>query len=594
METFEAVARWTALALYVVLAGVSIRIWLRRRTPAAKWVALTFTDLAAFALLSPLVPDEGLVGDLGRRATILGLLLFPYFLYRFAISFHPPGRVLRAFADGGVAVLALVTLVLPDLDAGTAWWFRLYGFAFIIVWVTLFGVVAFRLYRGGRGQPTLARRRMRLLALGAFLMGAAFVLSVAGSSVVTGEDAPSDPEPSVLSVSSQLLAVGSAWVFIVGFAPPAILRTAWRQPEEQDLHRAALRLLAATTRDEVTTTLLPHLAGVVGASGVEIRDERGGRVGSWGVPVAPVEDPATVRLPLRAGEVRVATSSYTPFFGVEEHQLLRRLGVLADLALDRVELVEQLRHANDRLEEANDELESFVYSASHDLKNPLIAVLGYLDVLQTDYADALDEQGRWYVERMVTNSRFMESLISDLLELSRVGRIEVDTSRVPLGPLVEDLAADLGRQDPPVRVVAEELPTVWINRARARQLFANLFENAAKYGNRPELSVSVWSEVTTGGGRRVHVADDGVGVPPEYHERVFGMFERLEADESRTAGTGMGLALCRKIVQSVGGDIALTPSEVGAHFVIDLPPDVIDGSPEEPPPPPDRLLEVRP
>lgn len=590
METFEAVARWTGMVLYVALAVIALRIWLRRRTESAKWVALTFTDLAAFVLLSPLVPEGGVLGDVLQRLVIVGLLLFPYFLYRFAISFKPAGRALRLAADGGTAVLALATMLLPDFDAQTTWWFRLFVMALLVMWVFLFSAVAVRLYRGGQGQPTLARRRMRLLSLGAILMGAALVLSIAGSPAATGEEAPTEETATPLSVAAQLLAVGSAWVFLIGFAPPAILRTAWRQPEEQDLHRAALRLLAATSRDEVTTTLLPHLAGVVGASGVEIRDDTRGYLGSWGSPVGDNDDPATIRLPLRSGEVRVATSTYTPFFGAEEHQLLRRLGVLADLALDRVELVEQLRHANDALHDANEELESFVYSASHDLKNPLIAVLGYLDVLRTDHGDDLDDDAKWYLERMIANSRFMETLIADLLELSRVGRVEAQASRVDLAALVDDLGADLASLDSPVRVVADDLPTVWMNPARARQLFGNLFENAAKYGDRPELTVSVWSE-PHGGGVRIHVADDGVGVPPEYHEKVFGMFERLEADDTRTAGTGMGLALCRKIVQSLGGDIALAPSEVGAHFVIDLPAQAaLDRSGE--PPPPDRLLEV--
>lgn len=590
VETFEAVARWTGVALYVVVAVVALRIWFRRRTPAAMWVALTFTTLVVFVLVNPLLPEDGgVAADLARRLLVVGLLLFPYFLYRFAISFRPPERLLRLAADGGTAVLLLATLVLPNLEARSAWWFRVWVLGFVAMWVFLFATVAVRLYRGGRGQPTLARRRMRLLSLGAILMGAAFVLAVAGSGAATGAEEADGA--SLLSVGAQLLVAGSAWVFLMGFAPPAILRTAWRQPEEQDLHRAALRLLAATTLPEVTTTLLPHLAGVIGASGVEIRDAAGRPMGSWGQPV-DAGAPSAVRLPLRAGEVLVATSPYTPFFGAEEHQLLRRLGVLADLALDRVVLVDQLRAANDALGAANEELESFVYSASHDLKNPLIAVLGYLDVFRTDYADDLDDQGRWYLERMMTNSRFMESLIADLLELSRVGRVEVETSPVDLGRLVDDLGSDLESLGSPARIVAEELPTIRINRSRARQLFGNLFENAAKYGQRPEVTVSVWSEPTPEGGERVHVADDGAGIPPEYHERVFGMFERLESDDSRTEGTGMGLALCRKVVESIGGDLDLVPSEVGAHFVLDLPADVIVDRSEDPPP--DRLLEVRP
>jgi signal transduction histidine kinase len=110
-----------------------------------------------------------------------------------------------------------------------------------------------------------------------------------------------------------------------------------------------------------------------------------------------------------------------------------------------------------------------------------------------------------------------------------------------------------------------------MNAVRARQLFTNLVENAARHGGRPDVHIRVTARLDRRGWTEVSVADDGVGIPEPYRERVFGIFERLEARDSTTVGTGMGLAICRKIVEQVGGEMRIAPADAGTDIRMTLP-----------------------
>ena len=272
-------------------------------------------------------------------------------------------------------------------------------------------------------------------------------------------------------------------------------------------------------------------------------------------------------------DLEMVVAPTMPVFGSDETQHLDRLALLAELALDRVRLLEAERAARDDVERLNAELESFVYTTSHDLKNPVIALLGYLDVLAEDHADDMPGEMTHIFQRMQVNARHMDSLIRDLLELSRVGRVDVMPDRIDLGLLVDDLSRDVTTHRPGLRIQREDLPVLWMNPTRARQLFTNLFDNAAAYGGRDEITVHVGAEPLPDGGVRIVVADDGRGIGEEHLERVFGVFERL--DPEGPGGTGMGLAICRRVVEHLGGTMRAVASDDGAVFHIDLPPTAV-------------------
>ncbi len=548
METAVEVISNLSSLLYIGLGLAVLRLYLTQRDRASKWLAVGFGSLAGAVVVSLFAGD-----GLNRVVTILvilAILIWPYVIVQFAAAFDPVPTILRRTADLGFIGLAVWTVALGDFPAEgeprtTA--FSLFILAFVTYWVVLSGYVTWRLWRAGRGQPTIVRMRMRTLAVGAVILSLTLVVSG------TGAQSPT------VGLISQLLSVASALGFYLAFVPPPLLRAVWRAPEEEELYRASVKLMNTRTRDEVADVLLPHVARVVGARAVVLRDHQGEEVGRHGQP----PDAPPLRAEFTGADLEVWTSRYSPFFGEEEERLLGRLGLLADLALARASLLASEQEARREVELANEELEAFVYSASHDLKTPVLALLGFLDVIGHDQ-QAVSDEVSFYLERMRSNALYMEELISDLLELSRVGRVDTTPEPVPLTDLVEAIAQDVVGRHPQVRVLVEgELPTLWMNPTRARQLFSNVIENSARYGGKPDVTIRVSAD-----GDEIRVLDDGVGVPAEHHERVFRVFERLETGGG---GTGIGLAVCRKIATEVGGTIGFVEHDQGADLRLTLP-----------------------
>lgn len=552
LERVVQVASWLSAAGFVALTYVALRVYRRHGDPASKWLVVAFSVLAGGLIVSR-SPASDLVPEL-RAVVVLAILAFPYLLLQFTAAFKPLRPTLRAAPAVVLVGLALWTVFVTPLPqegrstAEIAW-----VVAFLTFFVGMSLAVAVRMWRAARGEPTIARRRMRTLAVAAVLLSLA--LLVAGAS-------GGRPGAALLA---QTVAMVSTVLFGIAFLPPSILRASWRATEEDELYRAALRLMATTSDREVADVLLPHVTRVVGGHGATLETVDGTVLGTHG------DDDGRghpLDVTLTRSRLRVWVSPYTPFFGDEEAKLLLRLGLLADLALDRARLLTGEQEARSETEAVNAELEAFVYSASHDLKTPLVTILGFLEVLHEDHATLTDEDMGFYVGRMRANARYMQELIADLLELSRIGRVETQVEAVDLDRLMVEVEEGLHAAHPGVRMVVDgPLPTICLNRTRARQLFANLVENAARYGGRPDVTVTIGAEVAADH-CELRVVDDGVGIPEEHRQRVFGVFERLSTDEG---GTGIGLAICRKIVAELDGDIRFADSPGGADVRIVLP-----------------------
>lgn len=231
-----------------------------------------------------------------------------------------------------------------------------------------------------------------------------------------------------------------------------------------------------------------------------------------------------------------------------------------------------------QLEAANQELEAFSYSVSHDLRAPLRAMQGFAQALQEDFADDLDPLAQEYAERIVAAASRMDQLIQDLLAYSRLGRSDLPLRAVSLADAVADacaaLEADLAERSAEVEV-ATELPLVWAHGRTLVQVLANLLSNAVKFtpaGTRP--CVRVWAE-RRDGRVRLWVEDNGIGVASEHQERIFRVFERLHGIEAYP-GTGIGLAIVSKGVERMGGRVGVeSHMGQGSRFWIEL------GAPEE-------------
>jgi signal transduction histidine kinase len=567
--------RWVQTVGFLAVAVWALDRWRRKHDDQTRWLAATFASLGFVVLGGRIFDDpDGLTAVVVANVLIGVLVAFPYLLVRFLDSFEPVPTPVRRAVGIGVLVMIVATPLIDVVGNAEASSpspaFTVYSLAIAASWLVVLPAVAVRFWRAGRQQPTLPRRRLQLLSVGVALLAVALAMTVADGD-----------EGGVGSIAIQALAVGVVALFLIGFAPPRWLRRTWRHTEEQALQTAAVGLMLATTPDEVGQVVVPHLRALVGARGVAVL-HRGSVVGTDGVVPADAVGAAVMpNLPegvmsasLSNGEILAWLDRYTPFFGEEEEQLLERIGLLIDLALHRTELLSSERAARAALEHTNAELESFVYSASHDLKSPLIAILSYVDLLVDDHRDRLDDEARWYLDRLVTNGRYMESLIGDLLELSRVGRTMTTPERTDLAALVADLAAEIHGTHPRATVTAVgDLPVLWVNGTRMRQLLQNLLENAVKHGP-PDVRVEVTSGVAADGGVELVVRDDGPGIPDPYRERVFGVFERLEVQDA-TSGTGIGLAICRKVVGSLGGRIWLADRDDGAEFHIHLPATVL-------------------
>jgi PAS domain S-box-containing protein len=247
-------------------------------------------------------------------------------------------------------------------------------------------------------------------------------------------------------------------------------------------------------------------------------------------------------------------------------------------------LEQRVQERTQALEEVNHELEAFSYSVAHDLRAPLRAIQGFAQVIVEDYKDVLDTPGKDYIYRVAASAEHLDALVQDLLTYSRLGRTAIHPQPVNLNRLIDNVLSDLkpaitstGAQVE----VASHLPVVQGQRGVLRQVVTNLIDNAIKFvvpGERPQ--VRLWAEVKflspgSHGGQgatvRLWVEDQGIGVAPEHQSRIFAAFERLHGVESYS-GTGIGLAIVRRGIQRIGGEVGVEAElGQGSRFWLDLP-----------------------
>lgn len=262
----------------------------------------------------------------------------------------------------------------------------------------------------------------------------------------------------------------------------------------------------------------------------------------------------------------------------EEGRTLGFAAIIRDLT-ERRRAEEDLRRTAAELERSNQELEQFAFVASHDLQEPLRKIQAFGERLQMRYADILSDQGQEYVARMRSGARRMQTLIDDILTFSRVTSRVKPLALVDLGAAVGEAVGDLEEaiREANGTVHVHDLPVVEADRGQIRRVFQNLIGNALKF-RRPETPPVIVVSSDTGPpafGKsqrcRIRVEDNGIGFDERYCERIFGIFERLHG-RGEYPGTGMGLAICRKIVERHGGTLTATATPgLGAVFTIDLP-----------------------
>ncbi len=257
-----------------------------------------------------------------------------------------------------------------------------------------------------------------------------------------------------------------------------------------------------------------------------------------------------------------------------EIELLDQLANQIGIALDQGQLLEQETRQRQELIRSNEELQQFAYIASHDLQEPLRKIQAFGDRLKNKYSEVLNEQGRDYIERMQGAAARMQFLIDDLLTLSRVTRKVQSFTLVNLAQVAKEVVSDLEVriQQTGGRVEIGELPSIHAEPLQMRQLLQNLIGNALKFHRAAQTPVvKVYSISPATDLYQIFVEDNGIGLEEKYLDRIFNVFQRLHS-RSEYEGTGMGLAICRKIVEHHGGSItAKSVLGQGATFIITLP-----------------------
>jgi signal transduction histidine kinase len=581
MQTLADVLQGVQIAAFLALAAVCFRQWRARRDEPAFWALLTFGLLGAVAASGPVTnaladdPPEWL-----DKLVIALILLFPYFLFRFAASFGWPSRRVELAALALTAAVIVWTAVLPTIPGEgepRPRSFVIFIVALLVQWSALSLWVALRLWWAGRQQPTVVRYRMRTLAAAA--IGLSLVLILAG---VESED-----PPAWVDVVNSLLVLAIVLLFFVGFAPPRSLRKSWREPEEEMLRRSVDALLTAESPEAVLKSVLPQMAAMVGADAVALKDETGVVVGSHGLTpeleAGLDAEPAqrvglfagpratVVELPATSGTVTVWTTPYAPFFGSSEFELLRTLGTFAQLALERSEVHAQEREARLALQQADEMKTQFVALASHELRAPAGVIHGIAQTLFLRGDELQGEQLAALQRTLYEQTERMRRLVDQLLDLSR---LEADAVRIVPQPFwvrnrVEEIVLMVGSErehelqiDVPPDLEAVADPDAF------DRIVSNLIVNAFRYGAPP---VRVHAEQRDRH-FRVSVEDRGRGVPAEFVPLLFDRFSRSDAAREEKGGAGLGLAIAKSYAHAHGGDLLYHDADPqGARFELVLP-----------------------
>jgi PAS domain S-box-containing protein len=278
------------------------------------------------------------------------------------------------------------------------------------------------------------------------------------------------------------------------------------------------------------------------------------------------------------GSIRWVRSYTHPVWDADRNQLTGIYGAVQDITRQK-QAEEERETLIQELETKNAELEQFAYTVSHDLKAPLITIRGFLGFLEADALAGNMVRLQTDIQRICQATDKMHMLLNNLLELSRVGRVMNEPEAVEFDSLVaQAIELSYGRlQERGINVqIQTDLPVVYGDRQRLLELVQNLIDNAAKYmGDQPRPFIEIGSCPCGGEKPTLFVRDNGMGISPEHHERIFGLFNKLNP---KSEGTGVGLALVKRIVELHGGRIWVkSVAGQGAKFLFTLPPGEVNG-----------------
>ncbi|MEP6694243.1 MAG: ATP-binding protein [Chloroflexota bacterium] len=602
MNALDLTSAVTQIIYVLIFISVALRT-LRQPTQAHGDMTLFFGATAVVILLSRAATLIAPTPAWLTTVEIAVLMALPYILLRLVDDFTHVRSAFKRAAEIGLAAGVVATYATaPTLPTPVTLYVVLYFFV-----VSIFCALAF--IQAARRSRGVTRRRMEAISLGSILLGTD--LLIAG---LTGL-APAE-ERALLQALGQLLGLGSAVAYYLGFAPPPILRRAWQEPELRSFLTRAASLPRLPTTVDIVRELERGAANSTGTTariglwqddtsklrfweddGTVVDLEPGrhfaGRAFELQRPIFssdPIrENPdgaegyrtrrvgAVLAAPITAGERRLGVLTLSaqrpPIFAVSDIELASLLADQAAVILESRALIDHAARVRAR-EEATRLKEDFVSAAAHDLKTPLTTVVAQAEFLERravrEPNAPADIDG---IRRVVRESKRLAGLVGDLLDASRLeqGGLVGEREPVDIATLAQEVCAHDSGDGDICRVEASG-PVVGVyDRRRIEQLFQNLIENAKKYSpERTPILIKVWQEDKDA---RVSVEDSGIGIPVADLPRIFERFSRASnVDDRRFHGMGLGLFICRGIVEEHGGRIWVE-SEVGkgSTFHVALP-----------------------
>lgn len=603
MTANELITIVTQGVFILVFAIVALRT-IRRPSRVNFDAALLFGSVAAYYILSRLMAAFGLQGTQPLAAISVALIYaLPYLLLRLVDDFaNPPSWLMIGAPMVYVALVVVTPMLQPPLPV----WYDL----LLLAWFAGLGTyVAIAFTMQARLTSGVTKRRMQAVAVGTLLIAAVIAFAVAG--LLLPGIAPA------VSLITPLGGLAVALAYYVGFAPPAVLRRAWQEPEL----RAFLGRAASLPRLEDTALIVRELErGAAESTGapsatiglwdesrrilrytnpdgsvLESPDHAGlaGRAFESGNPVfstnPPRDDPenadsyrnwsvkAVVACRIGTGERRIGVLAVygpqPPIFEDDDISLVQLLADQAAVILESRGLIDEAARVR-ATEQATLLKDDFLSAAAHDLKTPLTSLLAQAQLLELRARRNPDvPPPPEAIAGIVGEARRLKELVVSLLDSSRIhpGTVADIREGVDLVHVARRSCERWSSERHPCVLDAQGSVHGDYDMIRITQLLDNLIENAIKYSPEGgEVTVRVWRE---GHEARLSVTDRGIGIPPQDLPQVFGRFQRAgNVDDRRFAGMGLGLFICQQVVTEHGGRIWVTSTEgSGSTFHVGLP-----------------------
>lgn len=598
---------------FIFLVIITTRDYLLHRDKIRRDIALVFISLSASIMVQIFRSITGLDAPWFTKIGQVALLAQPYLLLRLVGYFQPitqsigRGAVIGMISSWALLIFTPIPLPPPVTLVIVAYFVLIDGYAIIA------------LTRGAFSTVGVVRQRLRFAAAGSGLL--VLILIIAGIRTVLPESSPA-AFPFI-----QLLSILIVITYYLGFAPPRWLRQSWQlaelrdylehvqksgdQPLEEIVYRLRLAVTRAMGTDKIAVALLDNesqklvlqetsaspelsdfpLDGVVqrawqkqepmalykssglAASDLQLMEKLD--VETWLiVPIATSDrDFGLLMVFLEYGSLFVDDDlSLLTIFAEQKAIRIQHHMMVNTLQRHNEDLERKVQERTVALQRSNQELGRFAYVASHDLQEPLRMVSLYLQLLETRYADKLDDDAREFIGFAVDGAVRMKSLINDLLIYSRVETQPRDFKPVDCQKILDEARKflEVAINEAGACVTNDPLPEINADEQLIIQLFQNLISNAIKYRStrKPEVHIGAKRE-------KDHwlfsVHDNGIGMEKQYLERIFIIFQRLH-DRSQYPGTGIGLAICKKAVELHGGRIwAESEIDKGTTFYFTIP-----------------------